>query len=344
MSTASSDTSNTSQRYVTHRIVPTERGDEIKELFVNNERPEFPEWFDRAYPIAIEKLGATSWVTVDPGDRIICHMAAFKAWFWVGDESVEGTLLCNLMTDRESRSFFPTVATIKRAVRDLRNDGTNFIYTNPINKGSIAVMRAGGLKKVGDENRYLLPLGHDNWVKDFACNMHLRARSLGQKRAVVSEVEPERVVEWTASTQFCVSNVTSRRYPEVYFMRWNSLKGSETYGFEISDAKKGKKVGAALLRRSEKNPKEAALITLRCVEAQDLAPASLALGLELRRRGFTRLNATALEDSPFAEGLSRGGFIRRKEPWTIVATAFTSEGQHVVDGLGSSDLEHIDVD
>lgn len=338
MSTVSSDAS---RKHTVHRIVPTDRADDIKRLFLDNERPEFPQWFDRAYPIAIEKLGCTSWVTVDANDRVICHMSAFHSWFWVEDRVVQGTLLCNLMTDKDSRSFFPTVATIKRAVKDLRADGTNFIYTNPINKGSIAVMKAGGLKWVGDENRYLMPTGDERPVLDLGASLVLHVRRLTQPRLSLEEATPDDVVTWTTSQRCGVSDVSCKRYPEVYFMRYDHLDGGDTFGRFFLDSE-GNRVGATMYRKGKE--RNATLITLRCLDAAHVGPAASALGLALRSEGIIRINTTALEDTDFSEGLRRGGFIQRKEPWTIAATAFTPEGEAVVAGLGDSDLEHIDVD
>src|SRR3989441_13378618 len=51
-------------------------GDEIKALFLRNDRPTFPAFFDRAYPYAVS-AGARSWVARDGRGAMVGHLAAF---------------------------------------------------------------------------------------------------------------------------------------------------------------------------------------------------------------------------------------------------------------------------
>jgi hypothetical protein len=320
-------------------VDPLTMGDQLKRLFTENDRPEYPGWFDRAYPIAVRD-GARSWVSLNADERVIAHVAGFTATVSVHGRDVRGALLCNLMADKGHRTFFPVVAAVKRAVGDLRSMGAEFIYTNPINPGSVAVMRAAGLRRIGAQNRFLLPLGG----VDGPISLLLLARTwLGnrpERRVVAEEVEVSLAVDWTVRERCSVSPVTTRRSPEVYFMRWEGFDTGADRGFIVRDAS-GRDTAAAIVRVEGD---EGTLITLRCRSLDRVEESVAALARTLRELGLRRVNAYTLEGTPFAAALVRGGFIQRNEPWTIVAAGFTDAGRQVAAGLAYSDLEKIDVD
>src|SRR5262245_28328182 len=99
------------------RVNPLDHADELKALFTSNERPEFPGWFDRAYPAAVEQ-GASSWIARDEAGRVIVHIGCFPTQLSAKGRDLSGGLLVNLMADRRHRTFFPVVSTIRAAVRD----------------------------------------------------------------------------------------------------------------------------------------------------------------------------------------------------------------------------------
>lgn len=324
------------------RIEPSSQGAGIKRLFLGHERPEFPGWFERAYPVAVRD-GATSFVSLDESGQVVIHMAAFRASFWLGEGRVDGALLCNLMAHRDHRGFFPVVAVIKRAVRDLRADGAEFIYTNPINKGSVAVMKAGGLPQIGSQNRFLLPLGHRRMLVDLALAARLGARRFLWPRLTAHEVPAAQAAEWTVRTRTRVSRVTSARHPQLYFMRLGPLEGERFIGIRLTDAVDGE-VGAALAHRESDDPTEWDLVTLRCLRIEHVPGAVAAVGQLMRRHGARRLSLSALQSTPYAAALVRGGSIQRHEPWAIVGAGYTDAGKSVIAGMAESDLEKIDVD
>ena len=89
---------------------------------------------------------------------------------------------------------------------------------------------------------------------------------------------------------------------------------------------------------------DAYLVTLRCRTREVIASCATAVGVLLRARGVRRLDASALMGTGRARGLERGGLVCRKEPWTVSAVGYSKLGQAAVAGLGSSDLEKIDLD
>jgi hypothetical protein len=323
------------------RIDPLTMGDQIKALFVNNERPEFPGWFDRAYPMAV-KEGAASWVLVDPENRVLAHVGGFHTRLLVEGRELRGGLLVNLMADKDHRTFFPVVSVIKRAVKDMKADGAEFIYTNPINPGAIATMKAGGLGQIGDSNRFLLVLGHSNPVVDLGVTTIARARRAWLPRVNAHQVDLAEAVRWTTEEVAGVSAVTPRRLASLYPIRQENFGVGQDLGIRLTD-KSGAVVGAAIVRMPPA-PAPSTLTTLRCTGLDRVAGSVTAVGALLRDLGVKRLQGGALMNTPFAKELQRGGFLLRKEPWAVVSAGFTDQGRTAAAGLATSDLEVIDLD
>ena len=324
------------------RIDPLTRADDLKRLFIDNERPEFPEWFDRAYPIAVSR-GASAWILVDNADTVVGHISAFAKTWMVGDEAVKGSLLCNLMVDKDHRSFFPTAALMRRMSSDLRNDGSNFLYSNPLGPGAEAAARAAGLRKIANMNRFLFPIGHDKALLHGATGLNLIGRRLLNRGVRAEPTTVEDVVRWTTTVRCRMSPVTPRRHRDLYFMRAGRLDGDDALAFSLVDGSGGQ-IGAALLRLQGTPPREATVLTMRCLDLGQVPAAAAVLATRLRSMGVRRLNTTALEESSFAAALVRGGFVQRKEPWTIAAVGLTGPGEAIVKGMAVSDVEKIDVD
>ena len=324
------------------RIDPFTQADQIKRLFLEHERPEFPEWFDRAYPLAM-RAGGSTWVSLDGNDRVVAHMSTFRAAFWLGDEVVHGALLCNLMVDKAHRTFFPVVALFKQVVKDLRSDGAEFIYSNPINAGAIAVVRAAGLAKVGDHYRYLLPVGHRRLFLHAATGAYLACRRLLNRGYSAKRVPTQEAADWTIGVHTRISSVTAKRYPELYFMRYGNQDGPDTIGFAVYGPD-GRQVGASVMRVNLEGDGNGDVITLRCLAMEHVPGIAAALGSAARHAGVRRVNLTVLAGTPYAAALVRGGFIQRTEPWSVVGVGCTDRGRAVIAGLAFSDLEKIDVD
>ena len=103
-------------------VNPLDHAAEIKQLFVAHERPEFPAYFDRAYPDAVAD-GARSWVGRDAAGRICAHAVQFPRRFWWGRHLVRGALLGNRIA-----CAWATAA--QRAIR-LRVDSVRRCFTAP---------------------------------------------------------------------------------------------------------------------------------------------------------------------------------------------------------------------
>jgi hypothetical protein len=89
-------------------VNPVEHEQDIKQLFVTHERPEFPGFFDGAYPAGVRAAGL-SWVGRDRGGQVVMHVACFPQRFRFGEREVVGLM----MTARCGRS--PAWTAIVRA-------------------------------------------------------------------------------------------------------------------------------------------------------------------------------------------------------------------------------------
>lgn len=323
------------------KVNPLTMAEEIKALFMANERPEFPAWFDRAYPMAVRE-GASSWVLVHRDGQVVAHVGGFSTRLVAGGREAKGMLMVNLMADRHYRTFFPVLSVLKRAIQDMRDAGTDFIFTNPNNAGAVATMGAVGLKQVAALNRLLMPLGHANVAVGSALSAAhwIRRRALPRVRAtLVSVSEASR---WTTETACDVSRVTPRRSATLYGLRLAAFGTRLDMGIRLT-IRDGTQVGAAIVRVPDE-AEDPRLITLRCRTLGSVAGGAAAIGRLLRARGLRRLNGIAVMQSAFARELQRGGFIQRHDPCAIVAMGCTDLGRAAVAGLAAADLEAIDFD
>lgn len=126
-------------------------------MFRAHERPEFPDFVDRAYPTAVAE-GATSWVGRDPAGRLVMHIACLSRRFKFGGREAVAGLVANLMVAREHRSFFPALALVNRLVHDSSaRGGLDFLYADP-NDAARVLIRRTRFVGIGTVRRYVLPV------------------------------------------------------------------------------------------------------------------------------------------------------------------------------------------
>jgi hypothetical protein len=117
-------------------VNPLEHAAQIKKLFLANERPDFPEFFDRAYPSAA-RSGGRSWIGVDSEGQVAMHIALFPHRFALREHTVIGGLLVNLMVAKARRTVVPALTLMRRVTEDAKADATiDFLYGNPNPSGS----------------------------------------------------------------------------------------------------------------------------------------------------------------------------------------------------------------
>lgn len=323
------------------RVDPRTMAERITRLFISNGNPGAAIWFDRTL-VRSPRPDAACWISTDDEDRVIAHIAALPTRLVHDGRELRGAILCNLMADRAHRTFFPILAVVKRAVRDLREEGAELIMTNPGNAGAVAVMKAAGLKQVAIHSRFLGLLGDRRRVVDLVIGMTLGGRRLLCAPPRARSVDPVVAAEWTVRNLSRISPVTARRAPGQYAQRYEAFGSAGDEGFIFTDSR-GAEIGAAIVR-CEPGHDDAALITLRSVSAASIPGIAAALGSALRSHGVRRLNALAVVGSSYARGLLRGGFIARDEPWAIAGVGFTDAAKAALAAMGDSDLERVDFD
>src|SRR5258708_15083684 len=87
-------------------VNPLDHADEIKQLFLAHERPEFPAFFDRAYPEAVA-AGACSWGGRDDRGPICSHVGQFSRPFVFSGHCGRGAPFGDLLVPTAYPAFLP---------------------------------------------------------------------------------------------------------------------------------------------------------------------------------------------------------------------------------------------
>lgn len=133
------------------------RADEIKALFLRNDRRTFPAVFDRAYPSAMA-AGGSSWIARNAQGAVVGHLAAFPRLFRSAVRRARAALLVDLLVEGAHRNFWSAVELCRRAVSDLRAAGDfDFAFTDPTPPAQL-VLRAAGFAPNDALERFVTPL------------------------------------------------------------------------------------------------------------------------------------------------------------------------------------------
>ncbi len=325
---------------------PLQHVREIKELFLAHERPEFPEYFDRAYPPAVAN-GATSWLGRDPGGRLVMHIACLPRRFRFGGREVVAGLLANLMVTKPYRSFFPALGLINRLVGDAKARALlDFLYADP-NEDSLALLRGTRFVTVGTLQRYVLPVGDRRPAVDAA------VRVLQRLVRLTTRGRPARVAAQSArqfrGERFWVPPEPSPRLVPCHdhALYVSHLKGYPGDGdWWVTGQRDGTPNGpeAALLVRGPDASGRAALHAVRRSPGLPLTAMVAGLIAELRRRGCVRLQTATVAESALGRALRRCGFVPRPEAVPLVALPLTPLGEACVQAVKDWEITELDCD
>lgn len=320
--------------------------DEIKELFVEHARPEFPEFFDRAYARAIAE-GGTSWLGRDPAGRLVMHIACFPHRFAFRGRPVIGGLLVNLMVATPYRAFFPALQLIQRLVQDSKARGDiDFLYADP-NDDSRALLRGMRFVQVGTLRRYVLPVGDRRAYLDFGIRLFhgLLLGMTGRQRVSAVAHPAQRVhVERPGLPAARPPQITPQHDESLYTRRLRGYPGAHDWWFTWQRNDTTGPSDAAALVRGPDSSGTAGLHVLRW--GSGLHPRSVLRDLigELRRRGCLRLHVMTLEASQLGRVLRRSGFIPRSDAIPVFAYALTSVGEECVGAVTDWEITDVDCD
>ena len=325
--------------------LPYER--EIKQLFLEHERPEFPDFFDRTYPAAAAQ-GARSWVGRDGTGRVVMHIACVPRRFRFGTRDLVAGLLVNLMVAAEHRTFFPALTLVRRLITDARQDGgIDFLYADP-NEGSAALLRGTRFTAVDRLQRFVLPLADERLLLDWAIRLSHRARRI-RHRAPRGMVVTRRPARATPRVVFSPpsgdgQHLSAYHDSALYVSRIKGYPAEGDWWFTAHRAGVTGPPDGALLIRERDESGMAVLHTVRRSPALPLAAFLPPVVADLRRRGCTRLQVMALADSELAGALRACGFIPRSETVTLFALPLSPLGAECVQAVRCWEVTALECD
>lgn len=330
---------------------PLEHADAIKRLFATNGRPEFPAFFDRAYPAAV-RAGGKSWLARDGAGNLVMHVACFPRRFRFGAREIVGGLLMNAMATEAYRSFFPARALMRQARDDAGRGDIDFLYTDP-NEPARAVLEGSGFRRIGTLARHVLLVGDRRWLVDGAIRLlhSARARRNGHASArptIVGGADPSTGgygAPWGDSPRL------RPHYDDgVYAARLEGYPAHADRWFTFSHNGAASPLVASLLIRGPDATGIATLYAIRrCPELplQALVPGlvrALREGGEGWGGGCTRLQLLTLVESRFSAELCRVGFHVRRETTPVLAVALTSAGKAVLGAVRDWEITGLECD
>jgi len=336
----------TASALVVSCVDPLEHAAELKRLFVEHERPEFPAFFDRGYPDAVA-AGTRSWVGRDEAGEIRAHIAWFPHRLAFDGQVLRAALLGNLMVAPEYRRFWPALGLVRRAVRDLRQAGSlDFIYADP-NEAAKPVLTTAGLREVSALRRYVLPLGDARAVTRLGLSAYRLLARLRVGRA------PLRVTDRPAAEALDAGGPAPHgdpralrpiRTPDLFRRRLAGYPSAEDQWWAFHGAgSPGDLVARALVRGPDAHGL-AALCAWQCEPLSQLRFILSALAECLQARGVRRLEAWVMGGSPAAAEFRRAGFFPREERIPVLAAGCTGPGSAAVAAAGEWRVLPLDLD
>ena len=328
-------------------VNPLDHAEEIKRLFVTNGRAEFPQFFDRAYEVAV-RAGGMSWLGRDRAGEIVMHVACFPRRFSFGTRDVAGALLMNALVAEPYRSFFPARALMRRARDDIKARGdVDFLYTDP-NDAARAVLEASGFRRIGTLQRLVLPVADRRWLVDGAIRL-LHVRAGGPRRArSAPDANARRAAEHSAPAFETPWGDSPRLRPHYgtafYAARLEGYPGPNDTWFTFSRNGAGTAPAAGLLVRGPDQTGHAMLHAVRRPPDLPLGHVIPGLVRALRAAHCARLQIVTLAESEFAAELRHVGFVAREDASPLIAAPLTPTGETILDAVQRWEITDLDCD
>jgi hypothetical protein len=330
---------------------PLDHAAEIKQFFVGHGRPSFPDFFDRTYPAAVRD-GATTWLGRDESGHVVMHQACFLRRFQSpeGGQVVAG-LMVNQLVATEYRTFFPALALVKRAVRDLEaRGGIDFLHADPNRAGAVS-LQAAGFARVGTLQRYVLPVGDrrvllDGCIRLFHVWLRVTNRAWGGRGFVaVAHPAQEFPLDSVAAPRVTPPAVAAYHDAALYTSRLAGYPSSLDWWLTVqaSDRPADSPAAAVLIRGPDASAR-ATLKTLRRAPGADPAVALPNLIAELRRRGCARLDLYTVAESALGRAFRRAGFFPRPDTIPLLAKALTPAGEACLRAIGDWEITDLEYD
>ncbi len=325
-------------------VNPLDHAEEIKGLFLAHERPEFPQYFERAYRGRAGE-GAKSWIGRDEHGTLRAYIALFPRRFRFGGRVVHGGLLANMMVATAYRTFWPGLALVRQLVKDAQASGSlDLVYGDP-NEGARALAERSGLRLIGTLRRFVLPVADRRRGVDVGIQAYqLIRRWAGPAPLAVSE--PARAVPDPPAyaPEPDARILRPLRDASLYRARLSGYPDASDWWFTFhAKGSPDAPVATALVRGPDARG-VAAVCAFECESATQLGSLLAALARPLRRVGAARLEIGVLADSADAWAVRRAGFVQREDRTPILAAPFTEVGTAVVAAGAQWRLQPIDLD
>ena len=326
-------------------VNPLEHAEELKRLFVANDVPAFPEFFDRVYP-SLARAGGRSWIGVDADGRIAAHIARFPRQFDLGGQTVVGGLLVDLLVDKSQRTFLPALTLVRQMAASCKDAAdVDFVYGSPNAQASV-LFKSAGFSTLGTLDRFVLPLGGRRWYSDLGVQAY-RAVLYVQVAGRLA-----RMVEHPA--QAFDASAFERPLGEAPFMR--PFRHSDLYRQRMADYPSGLDYWFTFRPPGSSSPPSAAIL-VRGLPDQGAMVVSLSrepsvpltriippLASALRRHGYRRLWVITMSQTALALDLMHAGFMRRHENRPVIARALTPLGAEALKTAASWEITDLDCD
>lgn len=325
-------------------VNPLDRAGEIKDLFLADNAAGFPDFFDRAYPSAVQH-GGKSWVGLDAQGKVVTHIARFSRRFTLGERTIVGGVLLNLIAAKSHRTLLPALALTRRMTADSRAQrDVDFLYANP-NAAAGTLLKAAGFSHVGSLGRFVLPLAGRRWYTDVPVRLYqtmVRIRfGNGSARAV--EHSASRFDAAAFDRSMGQTSVLRPIHPPELFRE--SLVGYPSgtdHWVTFHESASSTHATAAVLVRGGPD-RIATLFSLSRQSSMPMSAIVAALAAALRRAGYSKLSLVTMEGTKFARELTRAGFVPRQDTSPLLACAVTDAGEEAV-RCGAWEITALDCD
>lgn len=324
---------------------PLDHAGEIKELFLADDHPKFPGFFDRAYPSAV-RGGGKSWIGVDAEGRLVVHIARFPRRFTLGERTVLGGVLLNLMAAKSHRTFVPALTLMRQMAADSKAAGdVDFLYATPNPAGS-ALLKAAGFSTVSTLQRFVFPLAGERWYTDAATRVYqamVRVRAWNISAGAVEYGAQH----FDADAFERPAGVTPALRPfhpsELYRQCLAGYPSSADHWFTFHRGSRTTQPSAAVLVRGGAD-RVATLFSLSREPSLPMSAIVPTLTTALRRAGYRRLSVSTLTGTQFAAELTRAGLVPRPDRVPMQAYALTELGADAVRSVATWEITRLDCD
>ena len=326
-------------------VNPLDYADELKELFLAEDHPNFPKVFDRAY-VSAAQSGGKSWIGTDAEGRLVLHIARFPRRFTLGERAVAGGVLLDLIAAKSHRTVVPALTLMRRLAADSKGEqDVDFVYATPSAVGS-AVLRAAGFSIVDTLRRFVFPLADERWYAHAATRVYqtmLRVRAWSTAATAVEHPAERFDAGAFERPPGATPALRPLRPAELYRQCLAGYPSSADHWFTFHRGSRITQPSAAVLVRGG-GDRVATLLSLSREPSLPVSAIIPGLAAALRRTGYRRLWVYTLTGTQFARELTRAGFVARPDHLPMLTYAVTELGAEALRSVATWEVTGLDCD